>query len=189
MKNTLPWVEPLHCPEGAGATLHPLQIVDHRIGDEARAVSARELHRALDIRRDFTSWLKSQVRRAGFVEGADFVLLTDQGERTGRGGHNRVDYLLTLNAAQHIALMSGTPAGRAYRAHLIRCERELIRLGAGAAQDLARLMMRLDQLNARGSSAGRDLGTLRRNRAAIERAAAPLRALVQPLLPGLEVLP
>jgi len=171
------------CPD---TTIHPLQIVDHRIGDEARAVSARELHRALGIRRDFTSWIKAQVRRAGFVEGEDFVLLTNQGERTGRGGHNRADYLLTLNAAQHIALMSGTPAGRAYRAHLIRCERELIRLGTGAAQDLARLMSRLDQVNARGSIAGRDLGSLRRQREAIECAAAPLRALVQPLLTGLE---
>lgn len=187
MTNTRTRVEPLHYPEGAGSTLHPLRIVDHRIGDECRAVSARELHRALGARRDFTSWIKAQVKRAGFVEGEDFVLLTNQGERTGRGGHNRADYLLTLNAAQHLALMSGTPAGRAYRAHLIRCERELIRLGAGAAQDLARLMARLDQLNARGSDAGRDLGALSRNRAAIERAAAPLRALVQPLLPGLEV--
>lgn len=189
MKNTLPRVEPLHCPEGAGSTLHPLRIVDHRIGDEARAVSARELHRALGVRRDFTSWIKAQVKRAGFVEGEDFVLLTNQGERTGRGGHNRADYLLTLNAAQHLALMSGTPAGRAYRAHLIRCERRLIRLGTGAAQDLARLMSRLDQVNARGSSAGRDLGSLRRHREAIERAAAPLRALVQPLLTGLEDQP
>lgn len=186
MTNTHARVEPLHCPEGAGSILHPLQIIEHRIGDECRAVSARELHRALGIRRDFTSWFKAQIKRGGFVEGVDFALLTDSGERTGRGGHNRVDYLLTLNTAQHIALMSGTPAGRTYRAYLIRCERELIRLGAGAAQDLARLMSQLDAINARASTAGRDLGAVRRRRDAIERAAAPLRALVQPLLPGLE---
>lgn len=183
MTNTRTRVEPLHCPEGAGSILHPLQIIEHRIGDECRAISGRDLHRALGIRRDFNDWMRRQIKRGGLVEGEDFaVSYTKVGK-----GRPRIDYALTLDTGKHVCLMSGTPAGRAYRAHLIRCERELIRLGAGAAQDLARLMARLDQLNARGSDAGRDLGALSRNRAAIERAAAPLRALVQPLLPGLEV--
>lgn len=166
----------------AEAIISPLEIVERRIGEEHRAVSARALHRGLGIRRDFTNWIKAQIKRAKLVEGEDFALLAFSGEQTGRGGHNRVDYLLTLEAAKHVALMSGTPKGRAYRAYLIRCERELVGIGTSAAQQLARLMFQLDRLNAAGSDAGRALGSLRRRREVIETAAAPLRAVVEPML-------
>ena len=164
------------------ATITPLEIVERRIGEEHRAVSARALHRGLGIRRDFTSWIKAQIKRAGLVAGEDFAEVYTQKGENPKGGRPRVDYLLTLDAAKHIALMSGTPKGRAYRAYLIRCERELVGIGTSAAQQLARLMFQLDRLNAAGSDAGRALGSLRRRREVIETAAAPLRAVVEPML-------
>lgn len=50
MTNTRTRVEPLHCPEGDGSTLHPLQIVDHRVGavcltSSGRVVTVRRLSR------------------------------------------------------------------------------------------------------------------------------------------------
>lgn len=165
----------------AEAIINPLEIVERRIGEEHRAVSARALHRGLGIRRDFTSWIKAQIKRAGLVAGEDFVKLTQKGELSATGQKFN-DYLLTLDAAKHVALMSGTPKGRAYRAYLIRCERELVGIGTSAAQQLARLMFQLDRLNAAGSDAGRALGSLRRRREVIETAAAPLRAVVEPML-------
>ena len=41
----------------------------------------------------------------GFQENIDYVLLTQTGEQRGRGGHNKVDYILTLEMAKHVAMI------------------------------------------------------------------------------------
>ena len=38
------------------------------------SVDARELHAALDVRRDFSTWIKGRIEQYGFVEGEDFVI-------------------------------------------------------------------------------------------------------------------
>ena len=40
-----------------------------------------------------------------FIEDVDYVLLTQTGEQKGRGGHNRIEYVLTLEMAKHIAMV------------------------------------------------------------------------------------
>ena len=41
----------------------------------------------------------------GFQKDVDYVLLTQTGEQKGRGGHNKTDYILTLEMAKHIAIV------------------------------------------------------------------------------------
>lgn len=167
-----------------------IAITEHRIGDENRAVSARALHRGLGIRRDFTSWFKAQVKRAKLIEGEDFVLLTQKGEQTGSGGHNRVDYLLTLDAAKHVAMMAGTTRGREVRRYFIAVEKAArvahAGIGMSAAEQLGRLERDRELIEQRGSEAGRTLGSLRKLRKVSDAACAPLLALIQPDLIGLE---
>lgn len=38
------------------------------------SVNARDLHGALDVRRDFSNWIKGRIEQYGFVEGEDFVI-------------------------------------------------------------------------------------------------------------------
>lgn len=167
-----------------------LQIIRLRIGGNEAAILARALHAALSVGKDFSNWFRAQIRRGGFVAGEDFALLTQKGEQTGRGGHNRVEYAISLDMARHIALMSGTKLGREYRARLIAAEQELQRLksasGLTAAHELARLDLERERLEAAGSAAGRELSLLRRRRAEHDRAAAPLLAILNPMLPGFE---
>jgi phage anti-repressor protein len=87
-------------------------------------VNARDLHAALESKQDFSSWMKIQIERARLAENRDFVLLTKKGEQTGRGGHNRVEYHLTLDAGKHVAMMSGTDKGFEVRDYFIECERK-----------------------------------------------------------------
>jgi phage anti-repressor protein len=168
-----------------------LHIIRMRIGASEAAILARALHAALQVGKDFSTWMKAQIRRGGFVAGEDFALLTQKGEQTGRGGKNRVEYAVSLDMARHIALMSGTPRGREYRARLIEAEQELQRLkaaaGLTAAHELARLYLERDRLEAAGRAAGRTLGRLRRHRANNDREAAPLLAIINPMLPGFEL--
>lgn len=105
-----------------------IDIEARHVGAENRAVMARKLHAALGIGKDFTDWFKAQVRRGGFVEGEDYRAVLPQKGVNPLGGRPSVDFALTIDTAKHIALMSGTPKGRQYRAHLIAAERELLRL-------------------------------------------------------------
>ena len=71
-----------------------------------RAVSARELHLFLEVRRDFSTWIKSRIEEYGFIENQDYSLLPEMGEQTGeqtgRGGHNKIEYALTLDMAKEL---------------------------------------------------------------------------------------
>lgn len=95
-------------------------------GRRASFSDSRELHSFLEVRRDFSTWVKDQIERARLVEGREFVtesLLPEKGEQRGRGGHNRLDYHLTIDAAKHVAMMSGTDRGFQVREYFIECER------------------------------------------------------------------
>jgi len=92
-----------------------------------QTVNAREMHTFLGVSKDFTSWIKAQIERARLVENRDFILLTQKGEQTGRGGHNRIEYHLTIDAGKHIAMMSGTDKGFEVRDYFIECERRAMK--------------------------------------------------------------
>lgn len=86
-------------------------------------VSARELHEVLAIGKDFTNWFKQQIERLGLVEGTDYSLLTFLGEQTGRGGHNKIDYHVTIDIAKHISMISGGENGKKVREYFIQVEK------------------------------------------------------------------
>lgn len=87
---------------------------------------ARELHSFLGVRKDFSSWIRERIADYGFIENEDFVLLTKIGEqRTGRGGHNRKDYHLTLDTAKELAMVERNDKGRQIRRYFIECEKQL----------------------------------------------------------------
>jgi len=61
------------------------------------------------VGKDFSNWIKKQIERARLVEGRDFIAITGSPKRA-NGEFNpkpSVDYYLTIEAAKHIAMMSG----------------------------------------------------------------------------------
>jgi len=70
-------------------------------------VNARELHTFLGVGRDFNTWVKSRIEKYNFVEGADFttdVYSPDLGSK-GRGGHNIVDYHISIDMAKELSMV------------------------------------------------------------------------------------
>lgn len=50
-----------------------IRIQQQSIGtDLAQTVNARDLHTFLEVRRDFTTWIKQRIAKYGFVEGEDY---------------------------------------------------------------------------------------------------------------------
>ncbi|HEM3544430.1 TPA: phage antirepressor KilAC domain-containing protein [Streptococcus suis] len=86
-------------------------------------VSGRQLHKALGVNSNYTTWF-DRMTDYGFVENQDFVLLSNFGNQTGRGGHNKVDHIIKLDMAKEIAMIQRTDKGKQVRAYFIQIEKD-----------------------------------------------------------------
>ncbi|MDS1617168.1 antA/AntB antirepressor family protein [Escherichia coli] len=98
-------------------------------GHETTIVSARALHKALGVGRDFTTWIKGRIDEYGFKKGVDFELVENltspnlgSSKSRQRAEH---DYLSTINMGKELAMVERTEQGRAVRQYFIKCEEEL----------------------------------------------------------------
>jgi len=89
-----------------------------------QAVSARELHYFLEVNSNFTTWAK-RMFEYGFEEDKDYSLLSKNGKQT-RGGHNEIDYALTLDTAKEISMLQRTDKGKQARQYFIAVEKKVI---------------------------------------------------------------
>lgn len=95
--------------------------IEERNGHQA--VSARELHCFLESKKDFSSWIKDRIERYGFIENQDYCLLTEIGEQKRRGGHNKIEYILTVDAAKELSMVEGNEKGKQARRYFIEAEK------------------------------------------------------------------
>ena len=111
-----------------------------------QGIDARYVYRLLKVGRDYSKWIKARIEQAGFIENQDYITVQNSviglpklaskntvhflrdkmGEqKETRGGHNRFDYIITLDMAKHLCLMEKNEIGRAVRQHFIDAERQL----------------------------------------------------------------
>jgi phage anti-repressor protein len=87
------------------------------------AIDARELHNFLEIRKDFSSWIKTQINRAMLTENEDYISFTQKGVG---GQFDKIEYYITIDAGKTIGMLSATSKGKEIRDYFIECERELL---------------------------------------------------------------
>lgn len=99
-------------------------VTQETIGNATvNTVDGRKLHSYLEVAKDYTDWMKAQIKRAKLIENSDFVKLPQKGENS-RTGQTRHEYHLTLEAGKHVAMISGTAKGREVRDYFIECEKK-----------------------------------------------------------------
>ena len=92
--------------------------------DGAQVVSARELHRFLEIGKDFSTWIKDRIEKYGFVENQDFEIFPNYGENS-QTGRRRIEYALTIDMAKELSMVENNERGRTARRYFIECEKRL----------------------------------------------------------------
>lgn len=92
-------------------------------GKTVQTANARELHAFLGVAKDFSNWIKAQIKRAMLTEGADYITSAQKGDG---GKFGSIEYHLTIEAGKHIAMLSGTAKGKEARDYFIECERRAL---------------------------------------------------------------
>lgn len=88
---------------------------------EEPTVSARDLHKALNIQSRFSRWFENNKRL--FVEGEDYNKCTSNTVVNNGAVRELEDYQITMIMAKHLAMMSRTEKGKEVRDYLINLER------------------------------------------------------------------
>ncbi|HEM4643518.1 TPA: antA/AntB antirepressor family protein, partial [Streptococcus suis] len=100
------------------------EIININLNDNQEpVVSGRQLHEALGVNSNYTTWF-DRMTEYGFTENEDYVLLSNFGNQTGRGGHNKVDHIIKLDMAKEIAMIQRTDRGKQVRQYFIQIEKD-----------------------------------------------------------------
>ncbi|GBG95221.1 hypothetical protein LFYK43_16800 [Ligilactobacillus salitolerans] len=115
------------------------ELIQVTVQNDQQLVSARELHKGLELKKHFTDWVKQSFR--DFEEGEDFTTSLS-GAVVGNGAIKPVkDYALTIDMAKQLCMMSHTTQGKIYRKYFIELERkwndpmEVVKRGYTILQD------------------------------------------------------
>ena len=86
-------------------------------------VSGRELHKALEVQSNYTTWFK-RMCEYGFVENTDYSTCFPNLESENHGGQNMQDHLIKLDMAKEICMIQRTERGKEARQYFIQIEKD-----------------------------------------------------------------
>lgn len=89
------------------------------------AVSARELHRFLESRQDFSTWIKNRIRDYDFIENIDYIRFHKKMEANNA---TMVEYYISLDMAKELSMVERNQRGKEARQYFIECERKLLEI-------------------------------------------------------------
>jgi phage anti-repressor protein len=132
-----------------------LQLITEYNGKQA--VNARELHRFLGSRQDFSNWIKNRIQQYDFLEGRDYVLLPIFEKQTDEvfhkfmknptGGRPSIEYALTVNMAKELSMVEGNEKGKEARRYFIEQEEKAQNLSFAALEYERRIATLEGKLN------------------------------------------
>lgn len=99
-----------------------VELIPIREHSGKQAVSGRDLHGFLQIGRDYTTWFK-QMAEYGFSEGADYLPISGEVAREGRGTVQRHDHAMTIDMAKHVGMVQRSELGKQIRDYFIEVEK------------------------------------------------------------------
>lgn len=109
-----------------------VKVFDYQITDEfVQSCNARDLHKFLQVGRDFTTWIKVRIKKYGFVEGEDYQIVENLSSPKRGSSNSRqrlmTDYYITLDMAKELAMVEANDIGRKVRKYFIEVEKQAIK--------------------------------------------------------------
>lgn len=98
------------------------QLIKIQVKNHRQLVSARDLYKGLEIKTRFSLWVKQNFK--GFENGEDFMSVVTTTDMPNGGVKQINDYLLTIDMAKELCMMSKTEKGKEVRKYFIEVERK-----------------------------------------------------------------
>jgi len=95
------------------------ELIKVNFNNDKQTVSARELHEKLGIRERFSAWFERCQKTLNLVEGNDYCRTT----YTNNNNQEFNDYVLPIDIAKHICMLSGGENAYAIRQYFIEIEK------------------------------------------------------------------
>lgn len=92
-------------------------------------VDARKVHEYLEVGKDYSNWIKTQIKRLNLAENVDYIKIALEGDPITASGKGKIDYFVTIDRAKDIGLISLTAKGQAVRDYFVEAEKENRKVG------------------------------------------------------------
>jgi len=85
-----------------------------------QTVNSREVYNFLGIKTEYPLWITRTIEKFDFVDGVDFTIFKNEG----LGNRPRTDYIVTMDMAKELCMITNTPKGKETRKYFIAAEKE-----------------------------------------------------------------
>ena len=97
------------------------ELIKVQVKNDRQLVSARDLYKGLDLKIRFSLWVKKNFDQ--FVEGEDFTSVSTDTVVNNGARKPIQDYLVTIDMAKELCMMSKTEKGKEVRKYFIQVEK------------------------------------------------------------------
>lgn len=98
------------------------ELIKVEVKADTQVVSARELHKGLKIKTRFNEWVSQNFKE--FEGEQDYMSAVTTADMPNGGVKHINDYILTIDMAKQLCLMSRTELGKKYRKYFLELERK-----------------------------------------------------------------
>lgn len=112
-----------------------LPIIHQNINNqEINTVNARDLHKFLESKQDFATWIKTRIEHYEFKENQDFVRFHKKMEANNA---TLIEYHLSLDMAKQLSMVDRSEQGKEARLYFIECEKKAKQAPTPAVPDFS----------------------------------------------------
>ena len=97
-----------------------IQITQQKIGSEQiNSVNSRDVYTHLEIKTPYSMWIQRCIEKYDFIDGEDFTINSFV---SGKATQN--DYIVSLDMAKELCMITDTPKGKEVRKYFIQAEKQ-----------------------------------------------------------------
>ena len=125
-------------------------------GEKQLGVNARDLHTMLEVKADFSHWIKRRINQCKFEENFDYIVFVKKDENL-KGGRPTTEYILSVDMVKHLGMMERNDKGHEIRKYYIEQEKIARDTLNGIQLEIGKLSILAEQWTETLSNAGRIL--------------------------------
>ena len=134
----------------------PLFIEVELNGEIQLGVNARDLYKMLEVKAEFSHWIKRRITQCKFEENYDYTLYVKKDDNL-KGGRPTTEYIISVDMTKHLGMMERNEKGHEIRKYFIEQEALARHLRDGLQAQIAKISVQVEIITQSLSEAGRFL--------------------------------